>query len=177
MLTFTKQPPMAPSGPQPSDELALALRFLGADPAVEPQGVERTAGVVNDLRGSDPSRWRTGVPQFRDVVYADLWPNIDLRLREQVRRAEVRVPRASGRVADRHRARLRRRARAWPSAADGGLQISTALGVLGDSAPVSYQDIARRSERRWRAATCCGEGDGRPILLRRRRATGRTTNW
>ena len=39
--------------------------------------------MVNDLRGDDPSRWRTSVPLFRDVVYPDLWPNIDLRVREQ----------------------------------------------------------------------------------------------
>ena len=39
--------------------------------------------VINDLRGSDPSQWRTQIPQFRDVVYPDLWPGIDLRLREQ----------------------------------------------------------------------------------------------
>ena len=110
MLTFAKQPVGAAVSGQAGDELALALRFVGADPDVDPQGVDRVAGVVNDLRGGDPSRWRTSVPLFRDVVYADLWPNIDLRLREQSGVLEVRVPRASGRLAARHRARLRRSA-------------------------------------------------------------------
>ena len=68
---------------QRAEHVAVALRFLGGRPNVEPQGVERAAGVVNDLRGNDPSQWRRGIPQYRDVVYRDLWPGIDLRLRDQ----------------------------------------------------------------------------------------------
>ena len=83
MLTFAKQPAGAAVSRQAGDELALALRFVGADPDVDLQGVDRSPGVVNDLRGGDPSRWRTSVPLFRDVVYRDLWPNIDLRVLEQ----------------------------------------------------------------------------------------------
>ncbi len=64
-------------------ELALALRFVGGNPKVEPQGSKRASGVINDLRGAGPSTWHTGISQFRDVVYPDLWPKIDLRLREQ----------------------------------------------------------------------------------------------
>ena len=128
------------AGARAGQAVSLALRFVGADPAVAPRGSGRAAGVVNDLRGSDPSRWRTQVPQFRDVVYPDLWPGIDLRLREQsgVLTYEFHV-RPGASPADIGLAYGG--ARGLALAADGGLQVSTTAGILGDSAPVSYQDI------------------------------------
>ena len=140
MLTFAKQPAGAAVSGQAGDELALALRFVGADPDVDLQGVDRSPGVVNDLRGGDPSRWRTSVPLFRDVVYRDLWPNIDLRVLEQsgVLKYEFHVhpgasPQDIGLAYD--------GAQGLAVSADGALQVSTALGVLSDSRPVSYQEI------------------------------------
>ncbi len=48
------------------------------------QGAEQATGVVNDLRGDRSEHSGTpSIPQYSDVVYHDLWPNIDLRLREQ----------------------------------------------------------------------------------------------
>ena len=75
------------------------------------------------------------------MVYADLWPKIDLRLREQsgVLKYEFHV-RPGASPSDIGLAYGG--ARGVALGADGGLQISTALGVLVDSAPVSYQDIA-----------------------------------
>ena len=140
VLTFAGQRAAAAKA-QAREAVSLALRFVGADPKVEPRGSERAAGVINDLRGNDPAQWRTQIPQFRDVVYADLWPNIDLRLREQsgVLKYEFHV-RPGASPSDIGLAYGG--AQGLALGADGGLQISTALGVLADSAPVSYQDIA-----------------------------------
>ncbi|MEA3214838.1 MAG: hypothetical protein QOJ19_994 [Acidimicrobiia bacterium] len=144
MLDFAR-PPAANttgSGEQPTrEELALALKFLGGNPNVEPKGTDRAPGVINDLRGSDPSQWRTDIPQYRDVVYSDLWPGIDLRLREQsgVLKYEFHVaPGAS--PSDIQLAYSG--AESLSVSGDGGLQISTGLGTLQDSAPLSYQDIS-----------------------------------
>ena len=79
MLSFAKDS----TEQQTPQGLALALRFVGGNPKVEPQGSERAPGVINDLRGADPSMWRTDIAQYRDVVYPDLWPKIDMRVREQ----------------------------------------------------------------------------------------------
>jgi hypothetical protein len=130
----------AAAGAQANDAVSLALRFVGADPKVEPQGATRAAGVVNDLRGSNPARWHTQIPQFLDVVYPDLWPKIDLRLREQsgVLKYEFHV-RPGASTSD--IALAYGGARGLGLAADGGLQISTPQGMLADSAPVSYQTI------------------------------------
>jgi hypothetical protein len=64
LMSFLDRP--SSSGAQSPLGQALALRFVGSDPLVEPRGAEKAPGVVNDLRGSDPSKWHTGIPQFRD---------------------------------------------------------------------------------------------------------------
>ncbi len=62
--------------------ITLALRFLGHDPAARPEGASRAPGAVNYFNGADPSRWRTNVPHYRELVYRDLWHGIDLRVRQ-----------------------------------------------------------------------------------------------
>ena len=78
--------------------------------------------------------------RYRDVVYRGLWPGIDLRLRGQsgVLKYEFHVhPGAS--PSD---IRLAYGGADGLGVDDAGqLQISTPLGVLRDSEPVSYQDI------------------------------------
>ena len=64
-------------------------------------------GEVNYLRGSDPAAWHTGVARYSQVAYRELWPGIDLRLREQSGVAEVRVPRPARRATVGHPPRLR----------------------------------------------------------------------
>ena len=38
-------------------------------------------GEVNYFRGSDASKWQTGLSRFTQVVYRELWPGIDLLMR------------------------------------------------------------------------------------------------
>ncbi len=141
MLSFAKKSTAEKStAGQTPRGLALALKFVGGDPNVEPQGAERAPGVINDLRGTDPSGWHTDIAQYRDVVYPDLWPNIDMRLNEQsgVLKYEFHV----------HPGASPSDIRLAYDGADGlaigksgGLQIATPLGTLDDSVPLSYQDI------------------------------------
>jgi hypothetical protein len=136
MLSFAK----APAEHQAPQDLALALRFVGSNPTVEPAGSAPAPGVINDLRGADPSVWNTGMAQYRDVVYPDLWPRIDMRVREQsgVLKYEFHVhPGAS--PSDIQLAYGGADGLALSDA--GGLQIATPLGTLEDSVPLSYQEI------------------------------------
>jgi hypothetical protein len=115
--------------------------ILGANPRVVLAGERRAAGHVNYFRGSDPTRWRARLPRYSQVVYRELWPGVDLRLRGQsgTLKYEFRVrPRA--RVSD---IRLAYRG-ATGLALDrsGALLIETPLGVLRDSPPIAYQKIA-----------------------------------
>jgi beta-propeller repeat-containing protein len=129
-------------GSDPSDPrgVALALRFLGANPRVALEGEERAPGKVNSLRGSDPARWRTGLPSFARIVYRKLWPGVDMVLRGRggELKYEFRV-RPGARPAD---IRLAYRgADGLVKDGAGGLSIKTAMGALRDSPPVAYQEI------------------------------------
>src|SRR5262249_36552166 len=100
-------------------------------------------GVVNELRGRDPSRWLTGIPRYGQVVYRRLWPGIDLRLRERsgVLEYEFRV-RPGARPSDVRLAYAG--ARGLSLDRRGALRIATAIGTLRAAGPGSYQVVAGR---------------------------------
>ncbi|HZY07715.1 MAG TPA: SBBP repeat-containing protein, partial [Ilumatobacteraceae bacterium] len=128
------------AGDPSASGVALGLHFVDSNPLVRPQGADEAPGVVNVLRGNDPSKWHTGIPQFRDVVYPDLWRGVDLRLREEsgVLKYEFHVAPGTSPAAVQL---AYQGAQSLAVSADGGLQISTPIGLLQDAAPVSYQDI------------------------------------
>jgi hypothetical protein len=73
---------ICPDGAEADDtaeRLVLSLDFLGANsqPAIEGSG--KDDGTVNYLVGNDPEQWHTNVPIYRELVYRDIYPNIDLR--------------------------------------------------------------------------------------------------
>lgn len=120
--------------------VALHLRFLDSNPHVEVKGEERAPGEVHYLQGNDPAQWHTGVSRYARVAYHELWPGVDLKLYEQGKglKYEFRV-RPGARVSD---IRLAYKgATGLTLDAAGGLQIQTALGVVRDAPPVSYQEI------------------------------------
>ena len=117
--------------------LALSLRFAGANTAPRMEGVG-TEGEVNYFHGSDPSAWRTRIPQYDGVVYRALWPGVDLHVRERggVLKYEFHVQpgaRASDvRVVYDGATKL-------SIDAAGALLIRTPHGTVQDAAPVAYQ--------------------------------------
>lgn len=56
---------------------AISLRFLGADqnPRVKPE--EELTSTTNYFLGSDPSSWRTGVPNYSSLRFQEIYPGID----------------------------------------------------------------------------------------------------
>ncbi len=117
----------------------LRLRFVDGNPDVIVTGEERASGEVNYLRGDDSSRWQRGLSQYRQVVYSNLWPGIDLKLREEsgTLKYEFRV-RPGARVSDIGLAY--EGAQSLTLDAEGGLLIGSSMGVLKDSAPIAYQE-------------------------------------
>ena len=120
--------------------VALSLRFLGANPDAVPAGDERAAGDVSYFLGNDPSGWHTGLPRYGQIVIRELWPGVDLRLREQdgTLKYEFEVQPGS-RVADIALAYGGSNGVALDDS--GALLIETDLGVLRDRSPVAYQTI------------------------------------
>ncbi|HEX8352382.1 MAG TPA: SBBP repeat-containing protein [Pyrinomonadaceae bacterium] len=65
-------------GLSPSPQSVLRMRLLGADESAAAEGADELAGKVNYLVGDDPAGWRTQVPTFGRVRYAEVYPGIDL---------------------------------------------------------------------------------------------------
>ena len=54
------------------------MSLVGANAASSVSGVEELPGKINYFRGSDDKKWITGVPTFRKVSFAGVYPGIDL---------------------------------------------------------------------------------------------------
>lgn len=57
---------------------AVWIRFNGANPSPAVEAWNAVTTYHNFFLGSDPDKWRTHVPAYREVVYRDLWPGVDL---------------------------------------------------------------------------------------------------
>ncbi|HEX6184233.1 MAG TPA: SBBP repeat-containing protein [Pyrinomonadaceae bacterium] len=62
----------------PDAPAVLRMTLVGADASAAAEGAEELAGKANYLVGDDPSRWRTGVPTYGRVRYAEVYEGIDL---------------------------------------------------------------------------------------------------
>jgi hypothetical protein len=123
---------------------AIGLELTGATPA-KPAALERLPGIVNDLRGDDPARWRTEIPTFERVRYPGVWPGIDLDYYGNQRLLEYDLRLAPGadpnqiaiQVAGADRLRL---------APNGDLLISAGTETIRQQAPVAYQPSGGASQ-------------------------------
>lgn len=120
----------------------LWLSLLNADPRTPIRALEKTDGGVSYFRG-DKDRWKTGIPTAISIEYVKPWPGIDLQYRGNSGRLEsffVVGPNADpGQIALRYEG-----AEKIEIDSSGNLLIHTPLGVLTETAPVSYQDIGNQ---------------------------------
>jgi Beta-propeller repeat len=128
---------------------------LAGAAVVDPRVQQRLPGVVNDLRGDDPRRWRTDIPTFGRVRYAGVYPGIDLdyhgtsgtleydfrlapgadpgRIAVDFHGAPLRLTRAGALVAGRGADRLRQAPPvAFQPSADGRDPVPARFVVRGD---------------------------------------------
>jgi hypothetical protein len=120
--------------------VALEMGFVDAGPDVELVARGETPGKVNYSLGNDPARWRSGLSTYEELVYRDLWPGIDLAFRGTGGALKYEFTLRPGASVEDIRL-VYRGADDVRLATDGGLRINTAIGVLADSAPMSYQEI------------------------------------
>ena len=129
--------------------VALRARLPRREPGrPRSRGARPGPGRVNYLLGNDPARWHTSLPTYERVVYRDLWPGVDMRLRGQSGTLEVRVPprAGGGRLPD--PPRLPRPASGSRSAEAESSASRPRSDVLRDARPVSYQHDRRQAGRR-----------------------------
>lgn len=67
---------------------AIRLRFEGANPEPQITGMDGMPGKVNYFFGNDPKKWRTGIPTYARVKYAQIYPGVDLMFYGNQRRLE-----------------------------------------------------------------------------------------
>ena len=56
----------------------LRLRLVAAKPRAKITGLEELPGRSNYFIGKDPTNWRTNVPNYAKVKYANVYPGVDL---------------------------------------------------------------------------------------------------
>jgi Beta-propeller repeat len=118
---------------------AVAMEFVGANLAVRPRGEERTPTVVSYFRGPQP-QWKIGLPTYQRVVYANLWPGIDL-IYEGTATGALEYSFLIRPGADPGQIRLAYRgATAVTRAPAGQLEVKTPLGGWTEDAPSAYQE-------------------------------------
>ncbi|MET0645090.1 MAG: hypothetical protein ABW208_00630, partial [Pyrinomonadaceae bacterium] len=77
----------------------LQMNLVGASRSAKVAGLDELEGKVNYLIGKDPAKWRTDVPTFGRVRYAEVYPGIDVVYYGNQRRLEYDFVVAPGRDA------------------------------------------------------------------------------
>ncbi len=57
---------------------AAHLDFIGANPTSKIEGLDTSTAKLNYFVGKDPTKWKSNVPMYSRVRYADLYPGIDM---------------------------------------------------------------------------------------------------
>jgi len=130
-----------PRGPESAaSRVSLRFVFEGAAPGAAVVGEDPSRAVTNFLIGNDPARWRRGVPSYHRVLYRDLYPGVDVRVREEAGRLKYDVLVAPG--ADLAPVVIRcEGATALGLAADGSLEMVTPAGMLRQALPATWQEL------------------------------------
>jgi subtilase family serine protease len=134
------------------DSSAYMIRFEGANLA-SPSGVNELSFRSNYFFGNDPARWQTDVPNYRSVVYRELWEGIDLVYHATA--GGVKYEFLIGAHADAHLIRFSYDGVQATRDSTDGITARTAVGSTRDSKPYSYQADGREV-----ACSFADRGDG-----------------
>jgi len=125
--------------PAPSQEIqALGFSLVGASWEAAPQALEKQPGVTNYLLGANPSKWRTEIPNFSRVLYANAYPGIDLIFYGNHRQLEHDFIVKPGVDYSKIRVRIDG-ARSLTTNSEGQLLVTTPSGTLTFAPPHIYQ--------------------------------------
>lgn len=117
----------------------VRITFVEARKEVAVRGAEPRPTVVSYFQGPEPE-WKRGLRTFGTIVYASLWPGIDLVFRGE--RGVLKYEFFVGPGVDPSLIRLRYEgAEDIEIASDGALCVRTASGTLRDPKPVAWQTI------------------------------------
>jgi hypothetical protein len=121
----------------------VKMDLAGANPTPAITGIDPLAAKTNYYTGSDPNGWRTGVSNFTQVRYQNVYPGIDALFYGAENALEydfVAAPNADPGAIELHFDGADK----LEITAEGDLRITTGDQVLEQRAPVSYQETNGR---------------------------------
>jgi hypothetical protein len=136
----------------------VQLAFPGSQSSFELRGQGRQSTRISYFSGRKRN-WHSGLSTFDQVVYAGLWPGIDLVFSGNQQQLKYEFLVQPG--ADPGQIRLAYTGLEAPLKVDpeGRMEIATPVKILYDEKPVSFQDLGRRVETSFRLF---GGSQGKP---------------
>ena len=123
---------------------AYDLEFLNSSPNPEISGSKPTQDNINYILGNDPSKWKSGISAYTNVLYKDLYPNTDLQVYSEGGQMKYDlIVRPGG---DPGKIQLHYNGTTGMSLQKGNLHIKTTAGEVLELMPFAYQYI--NSERK-----------------------------
>jgi len=77
-LSVTRGGEQGTRGSRPRTAEVVRVKVVGANPAAPVAGLEELAGKSNYFIGKGPRGWHTGVPNYAQVRYGNVYPGIDV---------------------------------------------------------------------------------------------------
>ena len=67
-------------GRRSSESVSVSIHLLGASKGTVEHGEKAEASISNYFIGKDPAKWITRIPNFRSVLFEEVYPQIDWRI-------------------------------------------------------------------------------------------------
>ena len=123
-------------------QTVLRMSLAGGKWAQSPVAREQQEGTTNYLVGNDPTNWHAGIANFGRVLYAGVYPGVDLVFYGNHRRLEHDFQVAMG--ADYRQIRVRLDgAKSLSATTEGALEVRTEGAMLRFEPPTVYQPKGR----------------------------------
>ena len=117
----------------------LSLTFAGSSHSPAVKGEDLLPGKTNYLAGTDPSKWKRGIPNFARIRARNAYPGIDIVYYGNGRQLEFDIVVAPG--ADPGKIQLGVTGAGKLSIDhNGDLLLPTSFGILRQHSPVIYQE-------------------------------------
>ena len=151
-VSHSPSEPNPSSAPKTAQSTVLRMILVGANRAATVAGQNELEGRVNYLIGSDPAKWRTDVPTFGRVRYAEVYPGIDVIYYGNQRRLEYDFVVAPGRDPRAIALEFADAQKVEVDGATGDLLVHVGEETMRQHAPVAYQEVSGGGRKKSRAA-------------------------
>jgi hypothetical protein len=144
-LTRRQATAMVANRPPTAERFSFSLNFAGANPRPRIEARGELGAKVHYFTGNNSAAWRTGLSTWREVVYRDLWPGVDMVFHGAGGKLKYELVARPG--ARPSQVRLRYRGvRELSLDQSGDLLIATAAGIFRDERPLAYQLIGEHRQ-------------------------------